>query len=152
MEPEARLRELGIVLPPAPRPVASYIPWVRAAHLLFVSGQLPFREGELLFRGRVPDQVSCEEAEEAARQAALNALAVVREALGTLNRVERIVRLTGYVFSRSDFQEHPRVMNGASDFLVQVFGERGRHSRVTVGVASLPLGSPVELDLVLEVG
>jgi len=151
MEPEARLRELGIVLPPAPRPVASYVPWVRAGHLLFVSGQLPFREGELLFRGCVPDEVSPREAEEAARQAAVNALAVVREALGTLNRVERIVRLTGYVFSRPDFRDHPQVMNGASDFLVEVFGERGRHSRVTVGVASLPLGSPVELDLMVEV-
>jgi enamine deaminase RidA (YjgF/YER057c/UK114 family) len=152
MEPEARLRELGIALPPAPRPVASYVPWVRAGHLLFVSGQLPFRKGELICRGCVPDEVSPEEAAEAARQAALNALAVVREALGTLNRVERIVRLTGYVFSRPDFRDHPQVMNGASDFLVEVFGERGRHSRVTVGVASLPLGSPVELDLIVEVG
>ncbi len=104
-----------------------------------------------MFRGRVPEEVSPEEAREAARQAAVNALAVLREALGSLNRVERIVRLTGYVYAHPEFRDHPRVMDGASDFLGEVFGDRGRHSRVTVGVASLPLGAPVELELVAEV-
>jgi enamine deaminase RidA (YjgF/YER057c/UK114 family) len=146
---EKQLRELGIELPAAPRPVASYVPSVEAGSLLFISGQLPFRDGALLHVGKVPAQVSVEAAQEAARQCVFNALAVARDHLTTLDRVARVVRLSGYVASSPDFYQHPAVINGASDLLEAIFGASGKHSRIAVGVASLPLNAPVELDLIL---
>lgn len=148
---EERLRALGIDLPAAPRPVASYVPAVEAGSLLFVSGQLPFRDGALLHVGRVPDQVPVEAAQEAARQCLINALAVIREQVGTFNRVVRVVRLSGFVASSPDFYQHPAVINGASDLLEAIFGAAGKHSRIAVGVASLPLNAPVELDLIVQI-
>jgi enamine deaminase RidA (YjgF/YER057c/UK114 family) len=148
---EERLRALGIDLPVAPRPVASYVPAVEAGSLLFVSGQLPFRDGALLHIGRVPDQVPLEAAQEAARQCLINALAVIREQVSTFNRVVRVVRLSGFVASSPEFYQHPAVINGASDLLEAVFGDAGKHSRIAVGVASLPLNAPVELDLIVQI-
>lgn len=147
---EERLRVLGIELPAAPRPVASYVPAVEAGSLLFVSGQLPFRDGALLHVGRVPDQVPLEAAQEAARQCLINALAVIREQVSNFNRVVRVVRLSGFVASSPDFYQHPAVINGASELLEAIWGDAGKHSRIAVGVASLPLNAPVELDLIVQ--
>ncbi|HAA02894.1 MAG TPA: hypothetical protein DCE18_05945 [Syntrophobacteraceae bacterium] len=148
---ENKLQALGITLPPAPQPVASYVPAVEAGSLLFVSGQLPFRDGALLHTGRVPDVVTAAEAQEAARQCLINALAVAREYLTSLDRVARVVRLSGFVASTPDFYQQPAVINGASDLLEAIFGAAGKHSRIAVGVASLPLNAPVELDLILHI-
>jgi len=151
MTPEENLRQLGLELPPAPRPVGAYVPAVRTGNLLFVSGQLPTREGKLIAQGRVGREVSLEEAQGCARQAALNALAVVAAEVGGLGGVTRIVRLTGHVASAPGFTDQPKVLNGASDLLAQVFGDIGRHSRAALGAAELPLGSPVELEMIVEV-
>ena len=148
-----RLAELGLSLPAAPRPVASYVPSVRAGDLVFISGQIPMREGKLLAAGPVPSKVSPEAARHAARQCALNALAVLAEGLsGDLDRVRRIVRLGVFVASDPGFEGQPQVANGASDLLVEIFGEAGRHARAAVGSIALPLGATVELEMVAQVG
>jgi enamine deaminase RidA (YjgF/YER057c/UK114 family) len=146
-----KLQALGIALPPAPRPVASYVPAVETGSLLYISGQLPIRDGALIHTGRVPDAVTLEAAKEAARQCLINALAVAREQLTTLDRVVRIVRLSGFVASAPDFYQQPAIINGASDLLEAVFGVAGQHSRIAVGVVSLPLNAPVELDLIMQI-
>lgn len=146
----ARLAELGLTLPTPPKPVASYLPAVQSGRLLFVSGMLPFQNGTVLHPGRLGEQVTVEQGAAAARQAVLNGLAVVAEAAGSLHRIARVVRMTGYVASMPDFYQQPAVVNGASDLLVALLGEQGRHSRLAVGVAALPLNAPVELDLIVE--
>lgn len=151
MTPEDRLRELGLELPPAPAPVGAYVPAVRTGRLVFVSGQLPMKDGELMTQGHVGGEVSVEEAQACARQAALNALAVVAAEVGGLAHVARVVRLTGHVASAAGFTGQAKVVNGASDLVAQVFGEAGRHSRAAVGAAELPLGAPVELEMIVEV-
>ena len=151
MTPEDRLRELGLELPPAPRPVGAYVPAVRTGNLVFVSGQLPMAGGSLLATGHVGREVSLELAQACARQAALNALAVVAAEIGGLAGVRRIVRITGHVASSPGFADQARVLNAASELLVEVFGEAGRHSRAAVGAAELPLGAPVELEMIVEV-
>lgn len=149
---ERALCELGLEWPEPPRPVASYAPAVRSGNLVFVSGQLPFRRGEIAERGRVPSEVSVDRARAAAAQCALNALAVVRAELGgDLSRLVRIVRVGVFVQSEPGFSEGSSVANGASDLLVRLLGERGRHARAAVGASALPLGSPVEVELVAEV-
>ncbi len=147
---EDRLRDLGYELPPVPNPAGSYIPAARAGALIFTAGQLPFKEGQLPFTGKVGQEVSAEEAQEAARLCALNALAAVRAEAGSLENVSRIVKVTGYVASAAGFNGQPGVMNGASDFIGEVFGEKGLHARSAVGVAELPLDAPVEVELVVE--
>lgn len=148
---EARLKELGITLPEAPRPVAAYVPYVMVDGLLFTAGQLPVVAGKISYAGRVGAELTVEEGKEAARLCALNALAVVRAATGSLDNVVRVVQLTGYVASAPDFFGQPQVLNGASELLEAVFGEAGRHARVAVGAAALPLGAAVELALVVKV-
>ncbi|MFM7480671.1 MAG: RidA family protein [Planctomycetota bacterium] len=151
VSPMAALANLGLVLPPAPKPVASYVPCVRTGNLLIISGQLPFRDGTLLATGLVPDPVSVERSQEAARQCVLNGLAVVAgECGGTLDRVARIVRLGVFVASCHGFTEQPKVANGASDLLQQIFGESGRHARAAVGTNALPLGASVEIEMMVE--
>jgi enamine deaminase RidA (YjgF/YER057c/UK114 family) len=150
MTPEEKLRALGLELPPAPKPVGSYVPAVRSGNLVFVSGQLPMRDGELMTLGHVGSEVTVEEAQDCARQAVLNALAAVAAEIGGLENVARIVRVTGYVASAPGFTEQAKVLNAASELLAEVFGEAGRHSRAAVGAAELPLGAPVELELVIE--
>jgi len=150
--PTARLASLGITLPEAPAPVAAYVPWTRHGDLLFVSGQVPFRDGVLVATGRVPDEVSLEDARAAARQCALNGLAVAASALdGDLDRVVAVRRLGIFVACGADFTKHPLVGNGASELMVEVFGDEGRHARAAVGSPSLPLGVPVEVEMTLAV-
>ncbi len=146
-----KLKDLGITLPEPPRPVATYDPSVRTGNLLFISGQLPLVEGRLQKVGKVGTQFSIEEAQEAARRATLNGLAVAQHALGSLDKVSRVVRVTVYVASTSGFTDQPRVANGASELLISIFGDAGRHARVALGAFELPLGAPVEIELILEV-
>jgi enamine deaminase RidA (YjgF/YER057c/UK114 family) len=148
---EARLTELGITLPPAPKPVATYIPAVRVGDLLFLSGTGPFKDGAIVYAGKLGKNLTLEQGYQAARLTLLNALAMVRQELGTLDRVTRIVRLTGHVASAEGFTQQPAVINGASDLLVQIFGEAGRHARLALGAAELPLNMCIELELILQV-
>jgi enamine deaminase RidA (YjgF/YER057c/UK114 family) len=148
---EARLKALGIELPAPPKPVATYIPAVLAGELLFLSGVLPMQGGKLAAQGKLGADLTIEQGYEAARIALLNALAVIHQELGTLDRVKRIVRLVGHVASATGFVQQPAVINGASDLLVRVFDDAGRHARVAVGAAELPLNAPVELELIVHV-
>lgn len=148
---EARLQELGIQLPVAPKPVAAYVPAVRSGDLIFTSGQLPLVEGKLTAKGKVGGEVTPEEGYQAARTAVLNALAVVKSVAGSLDRVTRVVKATVFVASAAGFTAQPQVANGASELLQQIFGEAGQHARSAVGVAELPLDAPVEIELVVEV-
>jgi enamine deaminase RidA (YjgF/YER057c/UK114 family) len=148
---ERKLIDLGIALPAPPKPVATYVPAVLAGDLLFLSGVIPFRDGTLAFEGKLGRELTVEQGHEAARLAALNALAIIRHELGTLDRVARIVRMTGHVASAAGFVQHPAVINGASDLLVKIFGAAGQHARVALGAAELPLNAPVEIELIVQV-
>src|SRR5450759_582016 len=147
---EHRLAELGIVVPQLPPPVAVYVPAVRTGRVVYASGQTPTIDGVLQVRGRLGEGVSGEEGQRAARLAALNCLAEVRALLGSLDAVSRVLRLTGYVASAPGFGEQPYVMNGASELMEQIFGDAGRHARSAIGVAELPFGAPVEVELIVE--
>lgn len=150
MNIEARLAELGITLPEPSAPVASYVPVVIAGGIAHISGQLPFVDGELV-TGRLGDDVSLEDGTAAARACGLMILAQVKAALGSLDRVEQVVKLGGFVNSTSDFTDQPKVVNGASDLMFEVFGGAGRHARSAVGVPVLPLGVAVEVDAVFAI-
>ncbi|MBF6222781.1 RidA family protein [Nocardia abscessus] len=147
---EKNLAELGLTLPPVVAPVAAYIPAIRTGSLVYTSGQLPFVNGQLSAVGKVGAEVSVEAAKEAARLCALNALAAVHDLVG-LDAVVRIVKVVGFVASAPGFGDQPVVINGASEFLGQVFGDAGRHARSAVGVAELPRDTPVEVELIAEV-
>ncbi|MEM0090369.1 MAG: RidA family protein [Nitrososphaerota archaeon] len=147
---EDKLKELGYSLPEPPKPIASYVPSVRVGKLLFVSGVIPLVNDRLLYAGKLGREVTVEQGYEAARVAALNALSIIKSSLGSLEKVRRIVKLVGYVASAEGFSEQPKVVNGASDLLIQVFGERGKHSRVAVGVIELPRGAPVEIEMIVQ--
>jgi len=148
---EARLNDLGLSLPEAAAPVANYVPYTISGNLIFVSGQLPLKGGKLLFTGRVGPDVSVGEAAISARQCGLNIIAQLKEACeGDLDRVTRLIKLGGFVASDGDFTDHPKVINGASDLMVDAFGDAGRHARAAVGSPSLPLNAPVEIDAVAE--
>jgi enamine deaminase RidA (YjgF/YER057c/UK114 family) len=147
---EDRLVELGHPLPEVVPPVAAYIPAVVSGNLVFTAGQLPMVQGKLLATGKVPSQVSPEQAKELAQISALNALAAVKFAIGDLDRISRIIKVTGFIASDADFSGHPAINNGASEFLGAVFGDAGIHARTTVGVSSLPLDAPVEVELIVE--
>ncbi len=149
--PAGRLQALGIVLPAAAAPVANYVAAVRSGGLLVVSGQLPLVEGRLSASGKLGGGVTVEKGAEAARWCMINVIAQVEAALGGLHAVRRVVRLGGFVACTPDFTQHATVMNGASDLAVAVFGEAGRHARSTVGVPSLPLDAPVEVEALFEV-
>ncbi len=144
-----RLRELNIVLPRLPVPQGAYLPLKRVGSLLFLSGILPFRDGDLIAKGVVPVDVDIETARECARQVVLNALSILDSEVG-LDDVKGCVRVNGYVASDRSFFEQPKVLNGASELLINVFGETGRHTRVAVGVQALPLNSPLEMDFIFE--
>jgi len=151
MSAEEQLAVLGLTLPPPPKPVASYVPAVQSGDLLFLSGILPMRDGKPAWTGKVGREVTLEQGIEASRLACLNALAVVRAELGSLDRVARVVRVGGHVASAEGFTQQPAVINGASDLLVAIFGEAGRHARLALGAYELPLSAPVELELILRV-
>lgn len=148
---EAKLKALHIELPMAPKPVANYVPVVRAGDLLFLSGVLPSRDGQLILTGKLGQGITIEQGMEAAKVAALNALAIVRSEVGSLDKVKRIVKMVGHIASAPGFTDQPQVLNGASDLLVQIFGEAGKHARVAVGAAELPRQAPVEIELIVQV-
>jgi enamine deaminase RidA (YjgF/YER057c/UK114 family) len=151
VDPEARLVELCIRLPSPPKPIGSYLPAVQVGDLLFLSGTTCYTEGGLLHRGRVGSDLTLEQGQAAARQTALNLLAILRASLSDLGRVAQVVKLNGYVNSAPDFDQQPAVINGASDLLVEIFGERGRHARASIGVSDLPGHIPVEIELIVQV-
>ncbi len=151
MSARERLASMGLTLPQPPNPVATYLPVVVVDGLAYVSGQGPTRNGEPVVRGKVGAEVSLEEGYEAARLCALNALAALEDALGSLERIERFVKLLGFVASAPGFGEQPRVINGASDLLVEIFGEAGRHARSALGTSQLPFDIPVEIELLVRV-
>jgi enamine deaminase RidA (YjgF/YER057c/UK114 family) len=147
---EHRLKELGVVLPEVAAPVAAYIQAVQVDKLVYTSGQIPFVKGQLIYKGVVGKDLTLEEGYEAARVCVLNALAAVKSLAGSIDNIERIIRLTGYVNSVDGFTDQPKVMNGASELLLQVFGEDGRHARSAIGVNTLPLGAAVEVELIVK--
>lgn len=148
---ERRLADLGLTLPEVAAPLASYVPAVRSGAHVFTAGQLPLSSGELVATGKVGGEVSAEEAQAAARQCALNALAAVKSVVGSLDAVRQVVKVTVFVASTPDFTGQPVVANGASELLGDVFGDAGRHARSAVGVPVLPIDAPVEVELVVEV-
>lgn len=142
-----KLDELGIVIPQVAAPAGSYLPALTHGNIVYTSGQLPFRDGELAATGKVGAEVTLEQAQELAQLAALNCLAAVKQQLGAIDRVTRILKVTVYVNSAAGFVQQPQVANGASDFFGAIFGDAGRHVRSAVGVAELPLDSPVEIEI-----
>ncbi len=148
---EKKLAELGIKVPTPAAPIATYVGFVRTGSLLFVSGQLCLADGELVATGQLGIAVSIEDGQAAARACAVNLLAQVKAALGDLDKVVRVVRLGGFINSAPDFLDGPKVLNGTSDLMVAAFGDKGRHARTTVGVASLPSDAAVEVDAIFEV-
>jgi enamine deaminase RidA (YjgF/YER057c/UK114 family) len=148
---EEKLRLLNITLPIPPKPAGSYIPVVRTGNLIFVSGQIPVKDGKVEVHGKVPTDTSIEIAQQAARLCIINVLAQIKAELGTLDKISRIVRVSGFVNSTQDFIEQPKIINAASDLLFEIFGDRGKHSRIAVGVSSLPLNSTVEIDMIAEI-
>jgi enamine deaminase RidA (YjgF/YER057c/UK114 family) len=148
---EKKLGEMGITLPTPAAPVANYVGFVRSGNLLFVSGQICLANGALVAAGKLGGTVSVEQGQVAARVCAINVLAQIKAALGDLDKVARVVRLGGFVNATPDFLDAPKVMNGASDLMVAVFGDKGRHARTTVGVAALPADAAIEVEGVFEV-
>lgn len=150
MSVSERLKSLNITLPTPAAAIAAYVPFVRTGNLLFVSGQLPLLEGKVVQTGLLGAGVSIEQGKEAARISAINLLAQVQAAAGSLDNVKRVVRLGGFIASTPDYTDHPKVMNGASELMESVFGDIGRHARTTIGVSSLPLGACVEVEGLFE--
>lgn len=151
MSIEERIRELGLTIPEAAKPVAAYVPALKAGEFVYVSGQLPFKEGKLLYSGKVGQDLSVEEGKEAAKICLINCLAALRSCINSWKEVARIVKITGYVQSADDFYEQPQVINGASELLEKIFGENGRHARAAVGVNALPLNAACELEMIVQV-
>lgn len=150
MNIQEKIASLGLTLPAVPVPIAAYVNCVRGGNLLFLSGGLPI-DGDTKVIGKVPTDVSIEQAQAGSRIAILNRLAVVQQEIGSLDKVKQIVTLNGFVNSEPDFHGHPQVINGASELLVEIFGEKGKHSRTALGVAALPLNVAVEINLIVEV-
>jgi enamine deaminase RidA (YjgF/YER057c/UK114 family) len=148
---EARLNELGIALPNAAAPAANYVPFVKTGNQLFVSGQLPMKDGKIVATGKLGDGLSVEDGKEAAKLCAINLLAQAKAATGDLEKVIRLVKIVGFVNSTADFGDQPQVINGASDFLVEAMGDKGRHARSAVSAASLPFRAAVEIEAIFEI-
>ncbi|HIA18705.1 MAG TPA: RidA family protein [Planctomycetes bacterium] len=151
MSPEERLLELEITLPEAPAAVANYVPWIQTGSLVMTSGQLPWLNGEIQYAGKCGSDLSVEDGYEAARLCAINAIAQLKAASGDLSRISKILRLEGNVHSAAGFQDQPQVLNGASDLMFAVFGERGRHTRTALGINEMPLNAAVQLSVFVEV-
>ena len=147
---EEKLKELGIEIPTPPNPAGSYIPVVTTGNLAFVSWQVPMKEGKVIFEGKVPEIQSVDSARDAAKICIVNGLAQLKANLGSLDKITKFVRISGFVNSNPNFTEQPKVINAASDLLVEVFGDMAKHSRIAVGVTSLPLNSTVEIDMIVE--
>lgn len=150
MSHEENFRALGLTLPDPPKPVANYVPVVRVGDLLFLSGVLPSRDGQLIMTGKLGQELTIEQGKEASRVAVLNGLSIIRHEAGSLDRVKQIVKMVGHIASAPGFTDQPQVLNGASDLLVSVFGDVGRHARVAVGAAELPRQAPVEIELIVQ--
>ncbi|MBF2054935.1 MAG: RidA family protein [Candidatus Sericytochromatia bacterium] len=148
---ESKLEAMGLHLPTPPQPVAAYIPAVLHNGLLYISGQLPMQNGQLVLTGKVGQDVSLEQAYNAARICTLNALSIARDMIGDLDKIERVIKVGGFVQSADDFYDQPKVINGASEFLGELFGEKGCHARAAVGVNALPLNAAVEVEFILAV-
>lgn len=150
---EEKLSSIGIRLSSPPQPIGSYVPVVQSGNLIFVSGQIPLVKGTLPenYKGKVPSNVPIIDAVQASRQCTINGLEQINKFLGNLERVSKIIRITGFVNCDPSFKDHPKVINGASDFLLEIFGEKGKHTRVAIGANSLPLDSVVEIDMLCEV-
>ena len=148
---EDRLRELSIEIPTPPNPAGAYIPVVTTGNLAFVSGQIPMKEGKVVIEGKVPEKQSLDSARDAAKICIINGLAQLKANLGSLDKITKFVRISGFVNSNPEFTEQPKVINAASDLLVEIFGNMAKHSRIAVGVASLPLNSTVEIDMIVEI-
>ena len=146
---EEKSKQLGITLPTPPTPAGSYVPAIKTGNLLFISGQIPMEDGKVLFTGKVTDD-NLETAQKSAKMCAVNLLAQIKRELGSLDKVTKIVRLSGFVNSDVEFYQHPKVINAASDLFFEIFEDKGKHSRIAVGVACLPLNSMTEIDAVVE--
>lgn len=151
MNVEAKIREMGLTLPPVPEPIAEYLPAKRVGDLVYVSGQGPIKDGEFLYLGKVGGEVSLEEGYQSARQCCLNALAAVKSVVGSLDKIKEVVKLRGFVNSTVDFIYQPKVINGASELLVEIMGDNGRHARAALGTSVLPDDIPVELEMIVRV-
>ncbi len=152
MEIEKRLEEKGYKLPDPPKPAGAYVPAVKSGNLIFTAGILPLEEGKLKIKGKIGfEELPSEQGYKAAQVAALNALSIIKDLTGDLDRIKRVVKLTGFIHSADGFTDQAKVLNGASDLLKEIFGDKGEHARVAVGVSELPLNSPVELEMVVEV-
>ena len=146
---EEKLEELGIKLPNPPTPAGSYVPAIKTGNLLFISGQIPMEEGKVMFTGKVSN-ANMETAQKSARMCAINILAQIKRELGSFDRVAKIVKVSGFVNSMPEFSQHPKIINPASDLFFEVFGEKGKHARIAVGVSCLPLDSMTEIDAIVE--
>lgn len=151
ISPEEKIKSLGIELPDAPNPLGSYIPLTRTENLVFLSGILPLRNGKLLRQGKVGKEIKIEDAMEDAKTIVINALSILKSHIGNLDNVKRCLKMTGYIASSDDFIEQPKVLNAASNLLYEIFGEKGKHARVAIGVSVLPLNSPLEIEFIFEV-
>lgn len=147
---EEKLKSLGITLPLPPTPAGSYIPAIRSGKLVYISGQIPIDNGKVAFTGKVSDQ-NLELAQNSAKICAINILAQIKREIGDLDKVSKIIKLSGFVNSEPEFSQHPKVINSASDLIFEIFGEKGKHSRIAVGVASLPFDAMTEIDAIIEI-
>jgi len=148
---DEKLKSLNITLPTPPKPVGAYIPVVISDQTVYVSGQIPIEDGKVAYKGKVPAEQSLEQAQMAAKLCIINALAQLKSELGSLDRISKIIRVSGFVNSSPDFTDQPKVINAASNLLFEIFGQKGKHSRIAVGVASLPLGATVEIDMIVGI-
>ncbi len=151
MSAEQKLKELGLTLPQPPKPVANYVPAVKTGNLLFVSGHGPYNDGKTKTYGKVGQELTIEEGYQTARNVALNCLATVKDTIGDLDKIKRVVKLLGMVNCTDDFKDPPKVINGCSDLLVAIFGDAGKHARSAVGMQALPNQIPVEIEMILEI-
>ena len=148
---EDKIKELGFVLPEAPKPLAAYVPALKVEKLVYTAGQLPMTKGELKYKGKLGSDISVEDGRSAAEICALNCLAAVKGIIGNLDDIERIVKLTAFVNSADNFTDQPKVANGASELIGKIFGESGKHARSAVGVNELPLNAPVEIEMIVKI-
>ncbi len=151
MSYETKIKELGLEIPEAPKPVAAYVPAIRSGKHVYTAGQIPFLNGELKYKGKLGKDLTIEDGYEAAKLCALNCLSVIKGVIGSLDKIERIVRVGGFVNSVPEFSDQPKVINGASELLGQIFGEKGKHARAAVGSINLPIDAAVEVEMVVEV-
>jgi len=151
MKIEDKIKELGFVLPPAPKPVGSYIPVSFSNGTIYTSGILPIENGKLNFIGSFPSDLSIEKGQSIAKICVLNALSAIKDAVGDLDSIKKVIKLNGFIRSDKDFADQPKILNGASDLIVEIFGSKGKHARSAIGVCELPLGSPIELEMIVEI-